>query len=61
MEKLQITANSTRQRDTIEAWAKLEGRTVSGLAAFLLESALIQAARDGAMPPTIAREFNYRD
>jgi len=61
MEKLQITPNSTRQRDTIEAWAKLEGRTISNLAAFLLETALIQAARDGAMPQAIAREFNYRD
>jgi hypothetical protein len=61
MEKLQITPNSTRQRDAIEAWAELEGRTISGLAAFLLESALIQAARDGAMPPAIARAFNYMD
>jgi len=57
--RLQVTPSSKRQGETIEAWAKLEGRSSSNLAAFLLELALIQAARDGTMPQAVAREFNY--
>ena len=56
--KLQVTPNSQRHVDTIETWAKLEGRSSSNLAAFLLEFALVRAAQEGFMPQSIAREFD---
>lgn len=57
--RLQVTPSSKRQGDTIEAWAKLEGRSSSSLAAFLLEFALTRAAQEGFMPQAIAREFDF--
>lgn len=56
--RLQITPSSKRQGDTIEAWAKFEGRSSANLAAFLLEFALVRAAQEGFMPQAIAREFD---
>ena len=57
--KLQVSPSSKRHIDTIEAWAKLDGRSSSGLAAFLLEFALTRAAQEGFMPQSIAREFDF--
>ena len=60
-DKLQITPSSQRQANTLEAWAKFDGRTSSNLAAFLLEFALARAAQEGLMPQPIAREFGFKD
>jgi len=59
--KLQMTPTSQRQVDILEAWAKFDGRSCSGLAAFLLEFALIRAAQEGFMPQPIAREFGFKE
>ena len=56
-----MTPNSKRQGDIIEAWAKLEGRSSSNLAAFLLEFALVRADQEGLMPKTISKEFGFMD
>jgi hypothetical protein len=56
--KLQVTTSSQRHADIIEAWAKLDERSSSNLAAFLLEFALVRAAQEGFMPQAIAREFD---
>ena len=59
--RIQVTPNSKRQGDIIEAWAKLEGRSSSNLAAFLLELALVRADQEGLMPKTISKEFGFMD
>jgi len=56
-----MTPTSQRQVDILEAWAKFDGRSCSGLAAFLLEFALIRAAQEGFMPQPIAREFGFKE
>jgi hypothetical protein len=59
--RIQVTPSSKRQGDILETWAKFEGRSSSGLAAFLLEFALVRAAQEGIMPQSIAREFGFNE
>ena len=58
--RLHFTPNSEHQAQTVEAWAQLEGRSTSGLLAFLLELGLATAEREGMMPQPVADALRFR-
>jgi len=55
-----ISPSSPHQLETLEAWARLEGRTLSSLCAMLLEQGIRQAEHDGTMPQPIADRLRFR-
>lgn len=48
--RLSVTPTSPAHGVLLWAWAEVSGRSVSGLAAMLLENGLTQALRDGDAP-----------
>lgn len=49
--RISVTPASEAQGYLLKLWAQLTGRTVSGLAGHLLETAITQAIRQGDVPP----------
>ena len=58
--KLQITPASEHTERVLQQWADLEGRTVSQLAAFLMELGLAKAESEGMMPQPVADALRFR-
>lgn len=48
--RISVTVGSELHRNVLDLWAQAEGRSPSGLCAYLLEDALRRAAKNGDMP-----------
>lgn len=53
--RVAVTLSSDAHRFLLEVWSEITGRSTANLASFLLEQAIVDALREGAVPTVAVR------